>query len=149
MLWYKILWLKSFKKVKLKNYIRNKTVVSIKTKIVHAMSKTMGISNPDPRDFLKSGDFYPGNGGFFLNSEDFYPGDWGFLKIWGFLSKSKGFLGMEIFRGWDFFSWDGISHQKATSGYQEFLHDSKFRYFYKISAIKQEISRKQNYVESC
>ena len=39
MLWYKILWLKSFEQLKLKNYSRNKTVVSIKKTIVYAMSR--------------------------------------------------------------------------------------------------------------
>ena len=62
---------------------------------------------------------------FFL-SGDFYPGDWGFLKSWNFYSRELGsFISgiceiPGIFWGWGFFeegffSWDGISHQKATS----------------------------------
>ena len=57
---------------------------------------TPGIGN-----FWKSGNFYPR---IFTKSRGlgiFYP--WVFLRL-------------EIFRGWGFFSsWDGISHQKATS----------------------------------
>ena len=67
---------------------------------------------------------------FFL-SGDFYPRDWGFLKSWNFYSrelgslspgslspgfpKSPGFFGDGDFSRKVFFSWDGISHQKATS----------------------------------
>ena len=94
--------------------------------------KISGYLSPGIGDFVKSWDFYPGDWGFlspgignFWKSGDFYtrglrifenlgifiPGDWEFLKIWGFLyvRNPRDFLGMRIF------SWDWISHQKATS----------------------------------
>ena len=47
----------------------------------------------------------------------FIPGDWGYFEIPGIYIPGIGdFLEIEIFRGWDFFSCDGISHRKATSG---------------------------------
>ena len=70
MLWYKILWLKSFEQLKLKNYIRNKTVFSIKTMIVYAMSKTIGTKQRWLWDGIFWGSPIP----------DPHPGDWG----WGF-----------------------------------------------------------------
>ena len=64
-----------------------------------------------------------GMGIFHFGLDQKVPGDREFLKIWGFLLNPvdwgffyrRDFLGIGIFRRWDFFSWDGISHQKATS----------------------------------
>ena len=74
--------------------------------------------------------------------EIYIPGDWGFWKIWGFIPWMgdfyprgleifenlgifiPGFSGMAIFRGWDFISWDGIPHQKATSGQSNIIIQS-------------------------
>ena len=101
-------------------------------KIWRFLSQELGIFIPGDWGFL-----FPGIGDFF-KFRDFYPGDWGFLKSgnfdpWGlgifsksgdFYPEDRGFFIPGIFWGWgffgdgDFFTWDGISHQKATSEFQ-------------------------------
>ena len=66
----------------------------------------LGIPNPHERDFLKSGDFYPGDLGF-LKSWDFYSRKLGNF-ISGIFAKSRGFLrNPRDFFGWGFFG-DGF-----------------------------------------
>ena len=97
---------------------------------------------PNPRDFsFWARSKFPGEWEFskiwgflsrdwgFLNLRIFIPGDRGCLKIWGFLSPKYlrdpkdlysgdwGFFIPGFFGDGDFFSWDGISHQKATSSF--------------------------------
>ena len=43
--------------------------------------------------------------------------DFSHLGIFFRIFRPRDFSGMGISRGWEFFSWDGISHQKATSDF--------------------------------
>ena len=73
--------------------------------------KNLEIFIPGIRDFLQNGNF--------LKSGYFYPRGSRILFNLGIIWRSliPGiFLGMVIFRGWGFFAWNWISHQKANSG---------------------------------
>ena len=107
-------------------------------------SKNLGIFIPGIGDFLKSGDFYPGDRGFFeilgflspgigdcFKSGDFYPGNWGFVKIWWFLSRGSGFFGDFLSPGFfgdrDFFRGMGYPTKKPPliAGNVEFSYEMR------------------------
>ena len=89
---------------------------------------------PRIRDYFKSWNFYPLDSKFFISVEifipgirDFNPGDSGFFLISGFypqdLCEIRDFLsswypGNFLSPGSGFFSWYGISRQKATSDFR-------------------------------
>ena len=78
----------------------------------------------------KSGDFYFGDWGFF-KSEDFYPRGVGiFWNLRDLYTEDRGFFG-----DGDFFSWDGIFHEKATSGQKGSELASLSVFFSKLSSV--------------